>query len=319
MAGCVDSIVISGLFSVYNSHHELDVKRLIRERCDLPVVMGHELTGELGIYERTVTAVLNAGLIPILSDFLAKVQDIMAQRKIRAPIMVFKGDGTLMNITAARRRPVDTLLSGPAASAMGGKILSGKDDCVVIDMGGTSTDIAVIENGRSRITAEGATIGSWPTRVQAVNARTVALGGDSEIRVSKKKEILIGPYRVTPLAFAKPIFPDLVERMKATGETRFLVASSRNCRNLCSYEQQLLDRLRSNGPQTFTELKEVFNEMYLIEKHISTLWSQGAIEGIGLTPTDVLHAAASTSTGTGTPLNWASRSIPSRSGPTGTS
>ena len=66
MANCVDSIVVSGLFSVFNHLHEVEVKRLIRERYDIPVVMGHELTGELGIYERTVTAVLNAGLIPVL-------------------------------------------------------------------------------------------------------------------------------------------------------------------------------------------------------------------------------------------------------------
>ena len=290
MANGVDSIVVSGLFSVYNSLHEIEVKRLITDRHDIPVVMGHELTAELGIYERTVTAVLNAGLIPVLSDFLKKVQEIMERRGFKAPIMVFKGDGTLMNIKAAIRRPVDTLLSGPAASAMGGKLLSGQENCIVIDIGGTSTDIAVIENGRSKISAEGAIVGSWPTRVEAVNAWTVGLGGDSEIKVSKKHGLRIGPQRVTPLCFAASSFPGLVDRMKELGEARFIVASPRSFDHLSSCEHKIVDHLRANGPQTFGELKQVFEEMYLIERNMGSLWSQGAIEVIGLTPTDVLHA-----------------------------
>lgn len=290
MANCVDSIVISGLFSVYNHVHEIEVKRLIAEKYDVPVVMGHQLTGELGIFERTVTAVLNARLIPVLNDFLKKVQGMMDRRGFKAPIMVFKGDGTLMNIKTARERPVDTLLSGPAASAMGGKLLSGLEDCIVIDMGGTSTDIAVIEKGTTKISKEGAIIGSWPTRVEAVNAWTVGLGGDSEIRPSKKHFLKIGPHRVTPLCFAKTIFPKLVERMRELGEVRFLAASSRSFTDLSDYEKLIYDRLKANGPQTFGELKQAFEEMYLIERHINTLWTKGAIEGIGLTPTDVLHS-----------------------------
>lgn len=291
MAPQVDAIAVSGKFSIYNSMHEVEVKKLVAEKYHMPVVMGHELTAELGIYERTVTAVLNAGLIPVLTDFLAKVQGIMDARHITAPIMVFKGDGTLMNMKAARKRPVDTLLSGPAASAMGGKLLAGKDDCIVIDIGGTSTDIAVIEGGMSRVTSEGSVIGTWPTRVEAINARTVALGGDSEIRVNKMREVVIGPYRVTPLCFAKPSFPQLTERMKELGEMSFIAASLRPVGNLNPYEQLLMDHLRAYGPRTMSELKQVFDEMYLIEKHVSSLWSHGAIEGIGLTPTDILHAA----------------------------
>ena len=281
--------MVSGLFSVFNHLHEVEIKRMIRERYDIPVVMGHELTGELGIYERTVTAVLNAGLIPVLRDFLRKVQEIMVRRGIKAPIMVFKGDGTLMNLKAARERPVDTILSGPAASAMGGKLLSGHEDCIVVDIGGTSTDIAVIEGGRSKISAAGAIVGSWPTRVEAVNVWTVGLGGDSEIRPSKKG-LKIGPQRVTPLCFAKGIFPEVVDRMKELGEARFLSATPRTFDHPSPYEKMIIDHLRANGPKTFGELKEAFEEMYLIERHIGSLLSRGAIEGIGLTPTDVLHA-----------------------------
>jgi len=291
MAKSVDAFVVSGLFSVYNPFHELEAQKVIAEECGLPVVMAHDLTGELGIYERTVTAVLNASLIPVLSDFLAKVRGIMRELGFKAPIMVFKGDGTLMSMSEAMKRPVDTLLSGPAASAMGGKLLSHNDDCIVVDMGGTSTDIAIIENGRSRISPEGAIVGSWPTRVEAVNARTVGLGGDSEIRPSKKHGLKIGPQRVVPLCFARPIFPDIVCKMRELGEARFLAASPRRFGGLNEYEQKIVDRLRSEGPQTFNELKEAFEEMYLLDRHIDSLWTQEAVVGIGLTPTDLLHAA----------------------------
>ncbi|QLH74544.1 MAG: hydantoinase/oxoprolinase family protein [Methanomassiliicoccales archaeon] len=284
----VDSIVVSGLFSVYNPAHEKEVKRLIQQDHDIPVVMAHELTGELGFHERTVTAVLNAGLIPVLRDFLEKVQVILSKKGIRAPLMVFKGDGSLMNIRTAMERPVETLLSGPAASAMGGMLLSGKKDCIVIDMGGTSTDIAVMENGRSRTAPNGAVVGSWPTRVEAVNVWTVGLGGDSEIRATKHG-LKVGPYRVMPLCFASQRYERLVEKMKALGEPRFLVASMRTVNGLSENEKLLVEHIRKNGPSTFTELKMAFEEMYLIDRHISSLWKQGAIEGIGLTPTDILH------------------------------
>jgi N-methylhydantoinase A/oxoprolinase/acetone carboxylase beta subunit len=291
MASNVDSIVISSLFSVYNPIHEIEIKRIISEGYGIPVVMGHELTGELGIYERTVTAVLNARLIPVLSEFLQKVQEIMAGRGIKAPMMVLKGDGNLMKISVAKERPVETLLSGPAASAMGGFLLTDLEDCIAIDMGGTSTDIAVIEDGRCKVSREGAVVGSWPTRVEAVKIRTIGLGGDSEIATSPKKDLVIGPERVVPLCFASPVFPDIVRRIRETGEIRFLIASPRDFNHLNECEQRIIDRLRVVGPQTFTELEGSLEGIYLLDKYIRSLKARGAISVIGLTPTDVLHAA----------------------------
>jgi len=112
----VDSFVVSGHFSVYNPAHELEAARMIKKRTGLPVVLGHHLTSQLGVPERSVTAVLNARLLPIISDFLDGVERSLKERGIDATILVFKGDGTLMNIEKARERPVETILSGPAAS-----------------------------------------------------------------------------------------------------------------------------------------------------------------------------------------------------------
>jgi len=155
MVGKVDAIVVSSIFSVHNPAHEEMARQKILERTKKLVVAGHDLTTELGIKERTVTAVLNAKLIPIIGEFLTGVEDSLRKRNIAGQIMVFKGDGSMMSIAGARERPVETILSGPAASLMGGRLLSKLDNCIVLDIGGTSTDIAYLDKGFPRITKEG--------------------------------------------------------------------------------------------------------------------------------------------------------------------
>jgi N-methylhydantoinase A/oxoprolinase/acetone carboxylase beta subunit len=284
----VDAIAVSGLFSVHNHNHESKIRRLIRERTGLPVVCGHELTGELGIMERTVTAVLNARLIPILDTFLDDVENSLRRRDIHAPIMVFKGDGSLMNIETARERPVETVLSGPAASSMGGRILAGIDDCIVVDVGGTSTDIAFLEGGFPRIVPDGATIGEWRTRVRAVDMWTAAMGGDSEIIVDRRGNMSIGPERVIPLSMASETYEGFLDKLATCGQARFLVAYSRDGSGLSEKERSLFDFLRENGPSTFGEIRANV-DVVLLDRFVKRLRDKNMVVGIGLTPTDVLH------------------------------
>lgn len=290
MKGQVDSVVVSGLFSVHNPYHEIEASKIIGQRYGIPTVLGHQLTGELGIHERTVTAVLNARLIPVLRDFLTRVGDILTDHGIAAPMMVFKGDGTLMNIRTAMERPVDTILSGPAASAMGGRTLSGIDNCVVIDMGGTSTDIAVLQNGVPRVSTEGAIVGRWRTRVEAVDMWTTALGGDSEVRAGRDRLLAIGPERVVPMCLAAEMYPGLLGKMAELGQARFLMASSREHR-LSASEARIVTFLREKGPMTPGELKKGLDDLILMDSYIKDLRARGAIHGIGLTPTDILHVS----------------------------
>ena len=103
-----------------------------------------------------------------------------------------------MSLETARERPVEMVLSGPAASLMGGKALAGMEDCLVIDMGGTSTDIAYLDEGFPRLNVEGAVVGQWRTRVKGIDIWTCGLGGDSLVRLDKRDGLLIGPERVLP-------------------------------------------------------------------------------------------------------------------------
>jgi N-methylhydantoinase A/oxoprolinase/acetone carboxylase beta subunit len=128
--------------------------------------------------------VLNARLINLLDRLVAATESIMAERGLTCPLMVVKGDGSLLQADYARSRPVETVLSGPAASLAGAAFLAGTTTAMVADIGGTTTDIALLQNGAPRLKADGALVGGWQTMVEAADIRTCGLGGDSEVRRS---------------------------------------------------------------------------------------------------------------------------------------
>lgn len=285
----VDALVVSGMFSVCNSWQESDAAQMVREMTALPVVMGHALTGELGIKERTVTAVLNAKLLPIINDFLTSVKAALADKGIRARILVFKGDGGLMTIETAMERPVETILSGPAASLMGGKVLAGLETCVVVDVGGTSTDIAYLDDGFPRINLDGAMVGQWRTRVKALDMWTCGLGGDSAVRMGEFGDLTIGPDRVVPLAIAAAMRQDLKQAMRAEGETTFYVAGKGNLNNLSRSESLVHDYVSRHGPCSLYEAMDGVKEVVLVKDALQSLMARGNVLRTGLTPTDVMH------------------------------
>lgn len=198
----VSVFAISGYMSIRNPEHEKTARSVIRQNTGLPTVCGHELTTALGFRERTITAVFNARLLPVISDLLDAVKSSLLASGIKAPLMVVKGDGALIHESVARLRPVDTILSGPAASVTGGMFLTGLGESVVVDIGGTTTDIAVLHEGRPYVDEEGATVGGWRTRVKAADITTLGAGGDSYIQVGRDRVIKVGPKRVVPISYA---------------------------------------------------------------------------------------------------------------------
>jgi N-methylhydantoinase A/oxoprolinase/acetone carboxylase beta subunit len=285
----VDSFVVSSHFSVYNPDHERDAASVIKEMTGLPVVMGHQMASELGVPERSVTAILNARLLPVLSEFLDGVERSLRERGLDAIVLVFKGDGTLMNLQTARERPVETILSGPAASLMGGKVLSNEKDFIMVDIGGTSTDIAYLDDGFPRISKEGATVGHWRTRVKAIDIWTVGLGGDSHIISDQKGNFKIGPERVVPLAIAASEFPEIKEKMKATSETNYYIHVERNPDKLSSREKEVYEFVKAHPICTLEEIRVGAPEVYTYRKVVQGLKDRGFLQMCGLTPTDFMH------------------------------
>ncbi|MBM5804673.1 MAG: hydantoinase/oxoprolinase family protein [Candidatus Verstraetearchaeota archaeon] len=290
MLGEVDGFAVSGLFSVRNPEHELTVKRMIAQTCSKPVVCGHELAGSLGIYERTVTAVLNARIIPIIERLMKEVKGALAQRGISAPLMLVRGDGALMNEAVALERAIETIQSGPAASVIGGKFLASKDDVVVMDIGSTTTIISTVKAGTVKTDESGATISGWKTRVRAVDADALGNGGDSRIWIDDAGRLKVGPRRVMPLAFASIDFPTLKEKIAKSGSWEFINAS-KAMRKVDGSEliNRFIGTVSRLEPITLDGLKNELSDVPVVDHLFKTLDEAGFIARIGLTPTDLMH------------------------------
>ena len=305
----VDSFAISSFLSVRNPSHELELKRIAQEECEHPVICGHELSSKLGLHERTITAVLNARLIPIISDLVISVKKVLATNGIEAPLMIVKGDGSLMGEEMARLRPVETILSGPAASLIGARHLTGLNDAVVVDVGGTTTDIGILRGGRPRLDPEGAMIGGWRTRVKAADIATSGIGGDSRIVVNRGA-IVLAPQRVIPLCIASSMYPSLRQRLEeARNEsaksvsgyialesvlqtTEFFVFSRESKGMNLTEEEAKFIALVKQGPRSVQDgCRSIGIHPYAL--NLRKLEERGVIQRIGLTPTDVLHVDGS--------------------------
>jgi len=298
--GEVEAIAVSGYFSVRNPEHELTVRKLVHEILNVPVVCAHDLSSSLGFYERTVTAVLNAKLIPIITELIDAVKKILEEKEIKAPLMMVKGDGSLMSEEMAREKPIDTLLSGPAASIAGAAFLVELKDALVLDMGGTTTDIAILQNGIPRLKEEGATVGGWRTRVKTAEINTYGIGGDSYIQVDKEKRILIGPYRVKPLSLLAHEYPYLLQELQNGMQSKkisFIKSQPTDCfylnkllvlEYLSEIQIEALEILSKNGPHTlFFLANQLEKEPFML--NLEDLVKKGILAKSSLTPTDILH------------------------------
>jgi len=216
----VQALAISGYYSVMNPAHELAAAELVRGTATVPVVLGHELSMNLNAVRRATTAVLNSRLLPLIDRLIASVSAVLAQHDVKAPVCVVKGDGSLINAEQARHRPVETILSGPAASMSGAVHLleaqSGQPlhHAVLVDIGGTTTDVAVLHQGKLHCDARGAVLGGYATHVRALKIRTAGLGGDSYVRIDKGGQVVLGPRRAVPLCRLASEYPQVVDRLK---------------------------------------------------------------------------------------------------------
>ncbi len=208
-APSVTAFTVAALFSVRNTEHEIAVRNLVLELTDKPVTCTFELTASLNAPRRAMTAVLNARLIAPISQLIKTVRSELAAKNIKSPLMVVKGDGSMMGAELAMVRPVETILSGPAASIIGAVHLAKSPVAVVSDIGGTTTDIAVLRDGNPRIARDGAMIGGFRTFVEAVDVYTVGLGGDSIVSISSP--LLVGPNRALPLSCLGQQYPDILK------------------------------------------------------------------------------------------------------------
>ena len=222
--GRVEAFAVAANFSVRNPAHELRARKIIRALSPKPVTCAHELSSKLDAPRRALTAALNARLTPQIRHLIEALSQVLAAESIDAPLMIVKGDGSLMKAEIALEYPVETILSGPAASVVGAGFLTGLEDFIVSDMGGTTTDIAVVSGGRPVISGEGALVGAWRTMVEAVDVRTSGLGGDSEVYFDRQHRLRVGPRKAMPLSLLAHRFPQALELLRSTAALERLPA-----------------------------------------------------------------------------------------------
>lgn len=293
-----DAYGVVEYWGIRNPEFEQEAKKKIRKWTGKPVVCASELSTEINSLRRASTTLLNAQLVTLIDDLLEAVKMGMSDIGIEAPIMVVKGDGTLMSESHAKERPVETLLSGPAASVVGGMNLSNCNDALILDIGGTTSDLAILRNGFTVLSEEGVDIGNWRTGTKAIKIKTIGLGGDSIISFDNKDNIIIGPRKAAPLSWLATKYPetkDILKEIKdankwhtiSLGEIYYLIQNPTKDYLLVDDEINIIKAL-SSGPKSITALAEQTGTSIFTLK-TESLERHGIIGKGALTPSDLMH------------------------------
>lgn len=291
----VSAFAVAASFATRNPAHELAARALIRRVTGHPVTCSHELSANLNGPKRALTAVLNARLIGMIDRLVAACERHLHAVGIDAPLMVVRGDGALISAAMVRERPIETILSGPAASIVGARWLTGATDALVSDIGGTTTDVALLRDGLPEIDPEGARVGGFRTMVEAVAMRTSGLGGDSEVHLvtqGLQGGLRLGPRRLIPVSLLAVDHGDIVhtvlDRWLASDtvaeiDGRFVVPMPGHRAGLTVRDLAVLDRIDRPMPvaAALTSRLEV--------AALDRLVARGLVMIAGVTPSDASH------------------------------
>ena len=295
----VMGFAVAARFATRNPAHEIAARDAIRRVTGRPVTCSHELSAQLNGPKRALTAVLNARLIGMIDRLVAACERHLLAVGIAAPLMVVRGDGALISAAMVRERPIETILSGPAASIVGARWLTGEKDALVSDIGGTTTDVALLRDGLPEIDPQGARVGGFRTMVEAVAMRTTGLGGDSEVHlVTEGLEggLRLGPRRLVPVSLLaadqdgrqRAMVHAALDRWlsaDAVGEHdgRFAIPMGGNAGGLGAREAAVLARITEPMPVVNALTSRL--EVAALER----LVARGLVMIAGVTPSDASH------------------------------
>lgn len=291
----VMGFAVAARFATRNPAHEIAAREMIRRVTGRPVTCSHELSANLNGPKRALTAVLNARLIGMIDRLVAACERHLATIGIAAPLMVVRGDGALISAAMVRERPIETILSGPAASIVGARWLTGAQDALVSDIGGTTTDVALLRGGLPEIDPAGARVGGFRTMVEAVAMRTTGLGGDSEVHLKTEGlhgGLRLGPRRLMPVSLLAVDHGEMVHATldralssETAGEFdgRFVIPMTGNTGGLNAREAAVLARITTPMPLAAALTSRI--EVAALER----LVARGLVMISGVTPSDASH------------------------------
>lgn len=291
----VDAYGICSAMAIKNPAHELVAEKAISLIDPKPVFCSHQISSQTGMKERAATAGLHAKLMPIMKQFISGVQYAMADKSVTCPLLIIGGNTDLLDADKAVNHAGLTVASGPACTAYFGATHC-KTTALIVDVGGTTTDISMVVDGKPVMAAEGCRIGDWKTHVEAVDMSTKGIGGDSHILLDAADTIHIGPNRVVPLAVSEHALDirDWLGREGASKCIRLIAPANDPENNI------ILTTLKETGPCTREQLKKITGLSGVpLEKQLENLSRLQLIEETGFTPTDALHVLGKISIGDG--------------------
>ena len=192
----IQAVSVSLLHSYINPAHEIRIRDIFKEIYpECFVSISSEVLPEFREYERTVTTLINSFVVPYIWKYIGGIEEKLKATEIKAHLYIMKSSGGSVTAAEAVRRPIYTALSGPAAGVIGATYIgehSGYKRIISLDMGGTSTDLCLIENGLPKLTREGR-IGIYPLKIPMLDVVSIGAGGGSLAGVAPGKALRVGP------------------------------------------------------------------------------------------------------------------------------
>ncbi len=278
-----------GKFSTRNPVHEQRMRDALGPGADF-VSMGHRLSGQLNLPRRIATAYYNSAVWRLYNRFADAVEQSVREFGVTAPIHVLKADGGTMPLAVSREHPVESILSGPAASVMGIVALCDvRQDSIILDIGGTTTDIAIFASGSPVIENDGIAVGSYPTLVRALRTRSIGVGGDSRLHMHAGT-VRVGPERLGPSVAMGGSHPTLMDACIYKGLARFgdVEASRESIRNLAALWDIFPDALADAAvAAAVTSITRAVDELLAAINSRPVYTIMELIEGVRIAPSRV--------------------------------
>ena len=277
---------------------ELTALKILQEELTIPVTISYDISNEIDVVKTCAGTMLNAMLIPLITEFMGAISHVCQRRGLDIPISIILSNGTMVPAATASQYPVETILCGPAASVVGGSALAGEDDGIIVDMGGTTTDMAIVRKQIPVPAKGGIKIGQWKTMVQGIFVDTIGLGGDSAVLVNENEHTLhLDVARVIPISVLAaeydhvlPLLQNMEVRRKYSNVADYsfyvLLKDVADKIGYTDEERALCDALREK-PLTISELAGRLDS-YPRFLPVRRLESDGVIIRSGLTPTDMM-------------------------------
>lgn len=276
----IQHVGVASKFSVHNPEHEKRIAQLISPHFER-VFLGHQLSGSLNFPRRIATTYLNAAVYPVHKEFFQAVKQSLVKKGLDVPIRILKPDGGNMNFDSSFDDPALSILSGPSASVMGALAYAPSSGAtLVLDIGGTTTDMALLIDGVPLLDPLGIEIGPYKTLIRALHTQSIGVGGDSVVH-EDEGVLTIGPERKgRAMAYGGPTptptdafsvlglvnggdrqraaegLAPIAERMNVSLDEAALQIFDQACRQILSGAQEMIDRVNSKPVYTVHELWE---------------------------------------------------------------